>query len=503
MPTQEQSKTLAPRVERLMRFFLPSFGYMGLRFLLNPVRMRLLTEMLPKDLYGSLTLAITTLTFIAILSSLGGSEFLMRRLPGLPAPLQKGWLQVVLVRLALPGWLATGILGALAKVAGWLPALSVPDLALMWTGLGLTSWLMYRTYFALGCGDLVRVRAIQLFQSDLWFIPLVAAGAWAAASLNHALWVWTGWLVATAIGIRFWARLPVPTTKPAESVGSVLRYGVPLLPMIWGEILFRLADRYVLLGYFDIKTVANYTLSMNIAMMVHFTGVSLLDLASPPLYAERNRRAAGAEPGPTDEMRRLYGAMLRHAWGVSLPAALAMCIFQKDIFRILSGPAFRDASVLLPSMAFIPVAYLTVTATSRALLAMDRPRLVGGTTLAAAILNLGLDLGAASRWGGAGVALATLCSMAALAGALGWFLGWRSWLRLRHLRLGSIAAATLVSAAGFAVLRWGFPDLNAWMRLLGAGLVTVVALLGTRIISPHDVFALPSAPTTPESDSAV
>lgn len=499
MQEQDQSKSAEGRPGRLSRFFLLSFGYVAFRFLLSPLRTRLLTEMLPKELYGSLTLAVMTLTFISTFSSLGGFEFLVRRLPGLPPSLQKGWLRLLLFRLALPGWIAAGMLAAAIKAAGGLPALSILDLALLWSGLGLTSWLLYRVFYSLGTGALVRMRSIQMFQNDLWFIGIVAAGSWAAASLTNSLWVWTGWLAATAVGVRFWARLPGSTTRPPENLGVVVRYGAPLLPMICGEILFRLADRYILLGFFDIRTVAEYTLCMNVAMMVFIMGASLLDLTIPSLYAARNRRTAEEGTGPTDEMRQVFGAMMRHMWGVGLPAGAALCFFHRDIFQIVSGPAFRDASGLLPWMAFIPLAFLSVTAVSRALLALDRPRLVGGATLAAALLNLGLDFIVVPRWGSIGAALATLFSMVLLAVALGWVLGWRSWLRRADLRPGSIAAATAICSAGFAALQWGFPGLNAWLRLLAAGLLAVGAMLGCRIFSARDVLALKGA-SMPDGD---
>jgi O-antigen/teichoic acid export membrane protein len=496
---QDQTKSATGQAGPLSRFFLLSFGYVAFRFLLSPLRTRILTEILPKDLYGSLTLAVMTLTFISTLSSLGGFEFLVRRLPGLPPPLQKGWLRLLLIRLALPGWFVAGALAAVAKSAGWIPALSAADLVLLWIGLGLTSWLLYRVFFSLGCGDLVRVRGIQMFQNDLWFIGIVAAGSWAATSLTNSLWVWTAWLAATAIGLRFWKRLPAATTRPPESLRAVIHYGAPLLPMICGEILFRLADRYVLLGFCDMGTVAEYTLCMNVAMMVYVMGASLLDMTIPSLYAARNRRTLEQGTGPTNEMREVFGAMMRHVWGVGLPAGVALCFFHRDIFAIVSGPAFRDASALLPSMAFIPLAFLSVTAVSRALLALDRPRWVGGATFAAAILNLALDFVTVPRWGAIGAAMATLFSMVALAVSLGWVLGWRSWVRRADLRPGAIAAATLACSAGFAVLRWGFPDMSPWLRLPAAGLLAVAALWGTRIFSSRDVLALRGAPA-PESD---
>lgn len=180
MQEQDQSKTTAGSLGRFSRFFVLSFGYVAFRFLLSPLRTRLLTEVLSKELYGSLTLAVMTLTFAATLSSLGGFEFLVRRLPGQAPALQKGWLQLLLRRLALPGWLVAGGVMVIVWSAGWVTRLSVTDLTLLWVALGLTSWLLYRIFYSLGCGDLVRVRTIQMLQNDLWFIAILAGGTWAA-----------------------------------------------------------------------------------------------------------------------------------------------------------------------------------------------------------------------------------------------------------------------------------------------------------------------------------
>lgn len=501
MQEQDQSKTGAGSLGGYSRFFVLSFGYVAFRFLLSPLRTRLLTEVLSKELYGSLTLAVMTLTFAATLSSLGGFEFLVRRLPGQAPALQKGWLLLLLRRLALPGWLAAGAVVLIARSAGWVsPVLSTTDLTLLWLALGLTSWLLYRIFYSLGCGDLVRVRTIQMLQNDLWFIAILAGGTWAAASLTHALGVWTGWLAVTVLLVRLWARLPKDILHPPAGIGEVIRYGAPLLPMICGEILFRLADRYVLLGFFDIRIVAEYTLGMNVTMMVFVVGASLLDLTIPALFAARNVQMHNTEQvGPSEDMRRIFGIMVRHVWGISLPAGAALCFFHRDIYGIVSGPAFREASVLLPWMAFIPLAFLTVTVVSRALLAMDRSRLVGGATLTAAVMNLGLDLVVVPRWGAIGAALATLCSMVLLAVVLGQVLGWRTWLRRKEVRPGAILVATAICAGGFALIDRGGAEWSGWLRLLAGGLLTVAALLGCRIFSPKDVLVLKGTATSTEA----
>ena len=499
MQEQDQSKTTAGSLGRFSRFFVLSFGYVAFRFLQSPLRTRLLTEVLSKELYGSLTLAVMTLTFAATLSSLGGFEFLVRRLPGQAPALQKGWLQLLLRRLALPGWLVAGGVMVIVWSAGWVTRLSVTDLTLLWVALGLTSWLLYRIFYSLGCGDLVRVRTIQMLQNDLWFIAILAGGTWAASSLTHALGVWTGWLAVTVLLVRLWARLPKDTLRPPEGIGAVIRYGAPLLPMICGEILFRLADRYVLLGFFDIRLAAEYTLGMNVTMMVFVVGASLLDLTIPALYAACNVQGRAGQTEPSDDMRRIFGIMVRHVWGMSLPAGAALCFFHRDIYGIVSGPAFRETSGLLPWMAFIPLAFLTVTVVSRALLALDRSRLVGGATLTAAVMNLGLDFLVIPRWGAVGAALATLFSMALLAVALGQVLGWRTWLRRDELRPGAILVATAICAGGFALIYRSGAEWSGWLRLLAGGTVTMAALLGCRIFSPKDVLVFKGAAPPPDA----
>ncbi len=480
-----------------LAFFLLSFGYVALRFLLVPFRTRLLTEWLPKDVYAGLNLAIMTLTLLATSLSLGSFEYLVRHLPGRPENEQAALLRMILRRLAMPMWILVGL--GLAAVGLWDGgrSLTAADLGLLWAGFVLTSLLLHQVFYQLGRAEIFRMRRTQVLQNDLWFLALGLLGADALGALTGTLSGWVGWLsVVALLGLR---RLPwragrqdSPATVP---LSAIIRFGLPLLPTICGEALFRLSDRYVLLAHRDSATLADYTLCANISMIVYVVGASLLDLIIPRLFAQRNRtRPAGGEFAPGPEMRRLFSLMLRYSLGLSLVAGAGMIALHRDVLTVLSSPAYRDASVLLPWTAGVPVFFLLATVAGRGLVALDRTRRLGGATLAAAGVNLILNLLWVPRQGAIGAALANTLSLALLTLVLGRALGWRRWVDAAVLRPGRILGAVLTSAAWFAAVRYGFPA-GTWLRLAVSALGAAGMLWAWGVVRHEDTHDLqPSLP---------
>lgn len=510
---------------RLVDFFLLSFGYVGLRFLIGPIRSRLLTEQLGKPLYGALTLAVTTVTFLAMILALGSYEFLARRLPGLAVSRQKGWLSLVLRRIALPAWLLAGAVAAalcaLGRFGGW--SWNAGDVLFLWLAFGLMLWLLFRINYAMGCNRIAVMRAIQLFQNDIWFLVVFGLGSWAAASFSHTLWIWTGWLAAVALCVLAFDRRPDPAAAPrGEGLREVLGFSLPLMPMIIGEILFRLADRYLLLAYFDMSTVAEYILAMNIAMMGYVTGGSLLEISLPHLYAAANRHAASAPPPeevpdaplsaagrvrslfrrsamqPTDEMRKIFSLMLRHVTGLGAVMGLGMAFFRRDIFAIVAGPEFRNAASLMPWIAGIPLTFLLVLAAWRALLVQNRTAVVGAAMLAAAVLNLLVDLVVVPLWGTHGAAMATLGSLLLLSVFLFSVLDVPRWIDRSVWR----PVHQLFGIAGCAVAYWlittFLPDASHWIRLPLAALPALLVCWLAKIFTASDMALLKAANTRGE-----
>lgn len=465
-------------------FFFLSFGYMAIRFLLGIGRTRILTEVLPKELYGGLTLTVTTVTFAALLLSLGTFEFLVRTLPGREEREQRAWLHLLLRRLAQPVWGLTGVAMIALWAAGLLGGLSLTDLFLLWPAFGLTFWLLYRTFFFLGSGQLVKVRLVQLFQHDLWFVGILFSMLWLSVSFTQLLTSWVVWLFLLAVMVsRIWYH-PVEKEASPGTLRDAVRFGFPLMPMIAADALFRMADRYALLGYTDLTAVAEYTLCMNIAMIVYLVGASLLDLNIPVLNEMRNEQLeTGADAGPSAEMKKVFSRMIRHVLCLAIPAAAAMVLMAPDILGMLSGKAFHDAAPLLVWMCLAPAFFLLATVFSRALLAMDCPRWVGGSTFAMACLNAVLNIALIPICGVPGAALATTISLGLLAVVAGWKLRVFSWVDSSvlypvRLLVLIVLSPTVVYLAG-RLLGGGM----AWLRLGVAGVVLAGLLLGLQLFS--------------------
>ena len=484
-------------------FFILSFGYVALRFLLLPFRTRLLTEWLSKDVYAGLNLAIMTLTLLATSLSLGSFEYLVRHLPGRSEREQAALLRLILLRLAAPVWILAGLVFAAIGFWDGGRMLAPADWGLLWAGFVLTSLLLHEVFYLLGRAEIFRMRLIQVFQTDLWFLALGLGGAGALATLTGSLSAWVGWLGLVAlIGLR---RLPWHAWRraPAETVplSAIIRFGLPLLPTICGEALFRLSDRYVLLACRDSVTLADYTLCANISMIVYVIGASLMDLVIPHLFAHRNRlRPASGAFVPGLEMRRLFSLMLRYALGLSLVAGAGMISLHRDVLAVLSGPAYRDAASLLPWTAGVPLFFLLSLVAGRGLVAMDRTRWLGGATLAAAGVNLALNLLGVPRYGAVGAALANTTSLALLTLALGRTLGWRRWIAADRLRPGRILGAGLTSAVWFAAVRYGLPAAGPWLRLTAAALGAAALLAAWGIVRREDARDL--SPSLPPDEPA-
>ena len=491
---------------KFANFFLLSFGYVGIRFLVAPVRARLLTEQLGKPLYASLSLAVTTVTLVAMFLALGSYEFLARRLPGIPPARQKGWLSLVLRRIALPGWLLAGAVASafcLFRPAG-SEFLTADNILFLWLALGLMLWLLCRVFYALGRNRIGTMRAIQLFQNDAWFLLIFAAGTWAAASFAHSLWIWTGWLATVALAVFLFDRTPGPAEAPGgKGLREVLAFGLPLMPMLVGEMLLRLADRYLLLAYCEISVVAEYILAMNIAMMAYGTGASLLDLSVPHLYAEANRNPAptpaagasfwGGSVAPTPEMRRIFSLALRHVTGLGAVMGLAFAFFRRDIFAVIAGPEFRNAADLMPWVAGVPLTYLVAMAAGRALLVQNRSRIVGGATLGAALLNLAVNLVVVPLWGPHGAAMSTLGSLLALAVFLFAVIDIRRWIDRGTWKPGHLLAGIAGCAAADWLIVTLLPDASHWVRLPLAAVPALLTFWLAKVFTPADMALLRAA----------
>ncbi len=121
-------------------------------------------------------------------------------------------------------------------------------------------------------------------------------------------------------------------------VGSMLRFGLPLVPASLSEFALQLADRYILKLYRPMAEVGIYSIGYRIAEGVTLAA-SAFTLAWVPF--------AFGEADAPDGRRRI--ASVGTSWfGVMLLASAGLAAFAPEALWILTPPSYHSAAVVVP-----------------------------------------------------------------------------------------------------------------------------------------------------------
>jgi O-antigen/teichoic acid export membrane protein len=291
--------------------------------------------------------------------------------------------------------------------------------------------------------------------------------------MTTVLWTWVAWLVLSIGVTRRWIRLgDVVAVRPSPvGIRELLRFGLPLLPMIAGEWLLRFQDQYFLLGLMDPEAVADYVMCRNVALIGFMVGASVLEIMCTELFRLRNQLATddiGVVAGSSDAKRH-FSAMLRFTLIVWAPLAIVMAIAPEDIIHVISDPEkYLAAASTMRWTIPLPWLFMVWMILSRTLMAFDRTRLIGAVTLAGALLSSMLHLVLIPLVGEAGAALAAGLSLTAVNLVLAARLKAWQWISLPDLMPVRSLLWGAAGAGGFLVLQPLLPG-ESFARLLGCG----------------------------------
>jgi len=495
-----------PRLGRtLFNLFFASFGYVAIRMVIAPVRIKLLTSLLTKEDYALLTLVMLTVSFISLVTSLGSLEFMLRKLPGRAVAYQFETLRTVMT--------AFGLLTGLIALAGagiliaWQPdklGLTPGHIVACALILILTVHLIQLVYFLMGRSQYAQSRLLMLIYADAWFLPLAGFMWFIDIQVGFMLWLWVVWLLGSLIlAMAYVGPRPLLAQRfSRRRLSDIFVFGIPLMPMVMGEWIFQMQDRYVLLAFTNLEAVANFTLCFNIAWVGATTGMSLLDVLVTEFYKARNRvRSTNLEDLlAAVPLRTSFSLLLRYGLVLGIPILLALWIGRVPIILLLSDPKFADAAPIMRWVAPLPFLYLLVVITGRTLVAMDRSAVVGAGTLCAAGLHLVLSILLAPRLAERGVALAGCIAYATLAIYLGVRGKVHRWIEWPQLRIGRMLLFILATAFGLHGAVVWLPGRHL-LALLAGGAISLAAMLGLGLVHIDDVRHLIQsmhAPIEPE-----
>lgn len=374
--------------------------------------------------------------------------------------------------------LAGGVAAALVATGPlWQPGLgvrgplvAVVDASIAWGFLAAVT---------LGCVALLRAtenRSGFLAVSTLQGAVAPACGFAAAAVLEPTATAFVGGLVAgqlaAAVAAVAIARPAAPRWSDRPRVGPALRFAVPLVPQQLSAYLLIMGDRLVIQPLLGSVANGRYSAAYSIGA-VGITGLSMLTQAWLPRLFRLD--AAGALIVLPVAMRRLRRAAVFGAFGIALGGPVVLGIWVPPAFR----PAALAAVVVTVAASLVP--YAAYSADAWVLLRAGRTGRLAAATVAAAVLNLVLNLALVPALGIEGSAVATVASYAALALASGAMT--RGAPEYAGRRTGAVAAFAAAGLAGALTLALPVGGWGAAVRLsLGAACGAGVAftLLGLR-----------------------
>jgi len=449
-----------------------SFGFIALRFLLVPVRIKILTSMLSKEEYGTLTLVSLSVSCLAIIFALGSTEFLRSKSPGKPESFQYGALGAA-IRLGSAA-VAIFAMPLTLLLILWKPSkidLDTPDFLIACALILLTLNVVQRVFFLLGQQKFVYARLSQLLYADTWFLPIIPFCFFGTLTVRTVLWVWLGWMILTVALTHKWtgiSKIWKIRTDPVP-LREILVFGLPLLPMMLGDWLFRIQDRYILVWLKDATAVANYSLCLNIAMVGYMAGMSLVEIFNSEFFRRVNatRETDVSALASRPEVRSLFQLNVHYGLVVTIPAAAALAQCGEAVILVLSNEKFLDAVPILAWTSPIPVLLLIYFILGRLLMAINRNSHLGACTLVAAFLNFILNILLVPSLGEQGTAIATVISLLVLNIVIAWIVRLPRWLPLSTLQPFRLLVLYLLCAGGINLLQDRLSGHN--LTILGLG----------------------------------
>lgn len=475
MAFARQSDPPAPQAgiaTHYLRYLGANILVMAAGFVSFPV----MTRLLDNHQFGILGYYEAWLLVGAGILKLGSQHAILRFYPhdGSRDALRQFRSDYVLMPFALSLFLWACCVMTVASLIERLPTAEQPVVWILLLTVPLTIWcsfveaVMYaleRSDITLWLRSLWRWGELALVLVTIWLIERSAFGV---LSAKFAV------VVVVAVWLTFWFRRWfsgrfAPPSRPALAAG--LAFGVPMMFNELNSLMFAFGDR-ILLRFLSgsLSDVGIYTIGYGLALsLTAVLGATLAQAFTP--RAVRLYEAAGAA-AVVDLKRDML-----NVWLIAVSTATALLIaVGEDLLVALAGPAKAASGPVFVVIATAMVWYSLFDIAQYGLLLQRRALRFLLVSLAATVLNLGLNIPFIQAWGVMGAVAATVVGYAFLA-AMQYAQCPRE---LRYLpvpwRLG---AAVLFPLAMLALLRAvGFFGADgAWARLaVGTAVIGSTAL---------------------------
>lgn len=363
----------------------------------------------------------------------------------------------------------------LAVLAVLIPIQSLDSLVTsLFAILGNTRAILIRGSILAPGLRIVLVAGLIVFGAD---VISLALGYLAISAAGLLFYVWTLWRTLINRGLLH----EYDRHKVSYPVREIFGFASPLVVTVLVWSLMESSDA-ILLGYFHgIDTVASFRAVLPLAVLnktVILTFGALYLPAASRLYAR----------GKNQELSEMYWQTAAWMTALSFPIFLCTFSFARPVTLLLFGSRYLDSA---PVLSVLSLGYFFHTAlgfNGLTLKTFNKLRVTVSIDIAAAFLNVGVNLLTIPRWGVLGAAVGT-CTTMIVHNALKQIALWKytgiSGFSRRYLFLyGGLFGVPLA----MFVLQTVFPQ-PLWIALpVGAAAGLAVFWNGRHVLSVHSAF---------------
>ncbi|MDH5695327.1 MAG: flippase [Dehalococcoidia bacterium] len=368
--------------------------------------------------YGIFSLALVVLTFATMLACLGlqegatryiaffrGKEEATRVRGTISASLQLATVASIILCIAIL-FSAEAIARNIFHAPDLAPALRI-------FAIGIPFFALINILSAIFRG-FDRVEPQAYFQSillNILFLLFLSAVILLDLPFITVFYAYLATLVLTFIALVLYTvrKLPQPITFTTGKVDTSVRkellfFSLPLLGTAMFTMIIFWMDT-LMLGYFKVPEVVGlYNAACPLAQFISHPSAAMLLIYTPVatgLYSQ-NLMA---------ELRRNYTILTKWVASLTLPIFLVLCLFPEAVLNLLFGSAYITAAPALRILSLAFIIHNLFGPRGATLIALGYPRFVMWSVLAAAIINVALNIVLIPPLGIVGAAIASAVSI--------------------------------------------------------------------------------------------
>ena len=226
-----------------------------------------------------------------------------------------------------------------------------------------------------------------------------------------------------------------------DTFSRMASYGLPMIPVLAGNWILSVSDRYLLAYYLGSREVGIYSISYSFAEKVILIPSSALMFAATPILIN------AWEEGEFSEIGETLGRIIRWYLLGCLPVLVLIVLFGKDLLAVLVASDFQEGAIVVPFVAIGVAAWGLSQYATRILILLERSVLLMALVLVGALVNVALNVALIPRYGLLGAGISTTIAYMFLL-----FLSFLVAMRQSQIVLPWITALrTLVASAVLAV----------------------------------------------------